>query len=1375
MNISQMQTSDYFIGLDIGTNSVGWCACQPDFSIVKKKRQHLWGSRLFEAANGAADCRGFRSQRRRIARRRERINLLQSLFSTSIAEVDQGFFQRLNDSFFFEEDKHVKQRNALFNDAAYNDKEYHQQYPTIYHLRHALMTSNEKFDIRLIYLAIHHIIKNRGHFLMKGENLSEVKNFGSTWASFCETVLNQLRGNRLSEECNLDNISADEVGRILTENQGLKEKKKKLSVIFKANNFAGDKSTLETLAGLICGSRTPFKSWCCTVFPEDNKDACSLKDNDYDAKKDEWAALLGDDMDILEKAKQVYDWSVLSLIFQDRDCLSAAKIQGFKQHHTELQLLKRVMSKIGNKELVFGNPPAKDGCNYSSYIGCYKRGGVKIKCKKCSYANFIKYIKSIVAVIAKKGEFQDDHDTIDLCNKLNSDDGTFLLVQRNGDNGVIPHQAHLEELKRILSNATKHYSFLNDKDEYGSVAEKIIKLMRFRIPFYVGPLNDAHKQEGNKGYCWIVRNNPQDKQKIYPWNFDQLVDVNGCAERFMERLSSKCSYIPTEDVLPNASLLYQKFMVLNEINNITIFGAPITAELKQSIFNHLFVRQKKVTRKQLEKFLIHQGVIKKNESDEIAGIDDEIKSNLSSYVSFTKIMHKAKSALPTDAKMEEAISAITKLAMEPDMLLLRIKKIFPDYTPDVCKQICAIPAKKWGRLSNHLLTSIIAEPLGSVIDALWSTNDNLMQLLSSRYSYQDLIDDYNDSCTIESSGGYQQVDELFLPPSVKRGVWQSLRIVKELKGLMGNSPKKIFIEMARGPEEKKRTISRKNRLASIFKDAQLSEYAAVLEDKTEGALQSDKLYLYFTQLCRCMYSGQAINIDDLANNQIYDIDHIIPYSKSNDDSLDNRVLVNKKLNSRKSDIYPIDDSIRNAQDAMWCGLAGRGLISKEKLRRLQRSHSLSDDEKAAFINRQLVETRQSSKAVARLLTDLYPESRVVYVKAQHVSEFRHQFGCIKLRNLNNHHHGKDAYLCCVTGQVYDEKFTKNPSSFVKSNEKYNLKPKKMFAYDIKRGGSLIWKGGEDGSLSRVLKMMARNDLISCRMPEIENGGFYDQNLLGGRNNDKNKSSLRSIKTSNEKLCKTDRYGGYNSIKTSYYFCVEHGNEKKRLRSLESIPVFAASSCEGSAAALLRYAHNNLGLINPRIIVDKICKGSKLIIDGLPLTIRGCTGPRIYFDHHLELVLSPQLQVILQQVGKVVAMNPITKNKNEKVNGNEKDVLEKVNYYIKRKELSASKLIDLYDYLLCKLEHSIYSKITPSPRKKMADYREIFCMLDIPSQCEILVKFLPFYQSNATESSINGKKITRIRYSKNLSKKTEVLLVHQSVTGVYSQVVNLLEI
>ena len=49
-----------------------------------------------------------------------------------------------------------------------------------------------------------------------------------------------------------------------------------------------------------------------------------------------------------------------------------------------------------------------------------------------------------------------------------------------------------------------------------------------------------------------------------------------------------CTYLNNEMVLPKNSLLYEKFMVLNELNNLKINNENISVELKQSLYNNLF-------------------------------------------------------------------------------------------------------------------------------------------------------------------------------------------------------------------------------------------------------------------------------------------------------------------------------------------------------------------------------------------------------------------------------------------------------------------------------------------------------------------------------------------------------------------------------------------------------------------------------------------------------------------------------------------------------------------------------------------------------------------------------------------------------------------
>ena len=68
---------DYFLGLDIGTGSVGWAVTDDQYNLLKANQKTLWGVKLFETANTAEERRIFRTSRRRLKRRNQRIKLLQ--------------------------------------------------------------------------------------------------------------------------------------------------------------------------------------------------------------------------------------------------------------------------------------------------------------------------------------------------------------------------------------------------------------------------------------------------------------------------------------------------------------------------------------------------------------------------------------------------------------------------------------------------------------------------------------------------------------------------------------------------------------------------------------------------------------------------------------------------------------------------------------------------------------------------------------------------------------------------------------------------------------------------------------------------------------------------------------------------------------------------------------------------------------------------------------------------------------------------------------------------------------------------------------------------------------------------------------------------
>ena len=58
----------YYLGLDIGTDSVGYAVTDENYTLKKFRGEPMWGATLVEAANTAADRRAHRTARRRLDR-----------------------------------------------------------------------------------------------------------------------------------------------------------------------------------------------------------------------------------------------------------------------------------------------------------------------------------------------------------------------------------------------------------------------------------------------------------------------------------------------------------------------------------------------------------------------------------------------------------------------------------------------------------------------------------------------------------------------------------------------------------------------------------------------------------------------------------------------------------------------------------------------------------------------------------------------------------------------------------------------------------------------------------------------------------------------------------------------------------------------------------------------------------------------------------------------------------------------------------------------------------------------------------------------------------------------------------------------------------
>lgn len=644
------EINEYYLGLDMGEGSLGWAVTTPDYHVVKKAGKALWGVRLFESAKTAKERRVFRTGRRRIERRNRRIDFLQELFSEAVCEKDPGFYQRLNDSRLWEEDKTERQINSLFNDVDFTDKSYHKKFPTIYHLRQKLMEDSCEFDVRLVYLAIHHILKHRGHFLL--ENF-EIREDGAVGFEEAMADLGNVLGQFLDRSLPVENNDAC---KEILKNRKL-NKLEKLEQLGKLYDAGGDKSIKEIFRLIVGGTAHLAVIFCDETLKNTERGKISFEDAQYEEYKNDVQTILDDRFDVVAACETLHNWAILAELMGNYKYISDAKVAIFNEHRKDLTVLKRLLKRDSNVYTKMFRMAGKN--SYSAYVGLCKIHGKKVPIEKaCTQGDFAGEIKKIIK------NFPDSEDKKYILDKIERNELLPKAVSKQ--NGVIPYQLHLVELNKILSNAERYLPFLKKEDEYGTVSDKIRKLFTFRIPYYVGPLN------GHSPFAWAVRKD--ENGHIYPWNFERKIDIEASAEEFIRRMTNKCTYLVKKDVLPKNSLLYTEFMVLNELNNVRIGSAQekLPPGMKARVWERLFLKDKKITAKKMCSYLIREEHISKEEAAQISGIERDFKASLAPWIDMRKILGDNF----TVSDSEKIIKDITLFGADKKMLRRRLKARF---------------------------------------------------------------------------------------------------------------------------------------------------------------------------------------------------------------------------------------------------------------------------------------------------------------------------------------------------------------------------------------------------------------------------------------------------------------------------------------------------------------------------------------------------------------------------------------------------------------------------------------------------------------------------------------------------------------------------
>ncbi len=272
-------------------------------------------------------------------------------------------------------------------------------------------------------------------------------------------------------------------------------------------------------------------------------------------------------------------------------------------------------------------------------------------------------------------------------------------------------------------------------------------------------------------------------------------------------------------------------------------------------------------------------------------------------------------------------------------------------------------------------------------------------------------------------------------PVVKRAVTQTMKVIKAVQRKYGN-PVEVHIELAR-------------ELARSFKDRAAMDHRMkenyAKNEKIKERLSKEfhimnprgqdivKWKLYEQQQGCCAYSQKPFDVDKLLHDGNYaEVDHILPYSRSFDDTYRNKVLVLEKENRDKGNRTPMeylaDKPERKEKFIAWVKTVIKDSKKREHLLRVKYGR----DEEAEWKQRHLQDTQYISRFLYNYLRNtlkLAPgytgrKRRIIPVNGAVTGYIRKRLDIRKIRENGDLHHAVDAVVIAVTTQGMIQKVTR---------------------------------------------------------------------------------------------------------------------------------------------------------------------------------------------------------------------------------------------------------------------------------------------------------------------------------------------------------------
>lgn len=623
----------------------------------------------------------------------------------------------------------------------------------------------------------------------------------------------------------------------------------------------------------------------------------------------------------------------------------------------------------------------------------------------------------------------------------------------------------IREAKKLLETQQEYFDF----DQ--KFIDSYIRLLEKRREYYEGP----------------GKNSP------YGWDADII--------RWYEQLMGKCTYYPEEFRSVKYSYTADLFNALNDLNNLTIKreDMKLSYEEKWQIIENVFKVKKTPTLKQIVGELIDV-----NEED-ISGyrITKSRKPEFTSFKLYGDVKNILNQEQLSDIDLLDAIARILTVYQSEEDIIDVLKKEASKLNTTFSEEQLTKLSKLTGYTGTHRLS---VKLMRDIMEDLWHTPDNQMAIFSKRnirpkkYKFEG-----------KNKIPTDMVDDFILSPAVRRSFIQAVGVVNAVIEKYG-LPEDIVIELAReNNSQEKQTSINKLQEKNEADNKKVIEHLNKVDAKNSRGLFM-KLLLHMNQEGKCMYSMESIPLQRLLDYpEDYEIDHIIPKSVSFDDSRMNKVLVKRIENKKKGNRTPYqymtsgNSSIDYKTFKQFVLGFSKDMIDTRKRNYLLEERDISRyDVQKEFINRNLVDTRYTTRELMTLLRQYFKENeldvKVKSINGSFTNHLRKLWRFDKDRNLGYKHHAEDALV------IASSEFILESLEFFDKQEK--LREEKATVEDENK---LILEDADDEKLDDEiydLKQKLIKDVLaykdykySHRVDKKPNRAFLNETIYSTRKNE----------------------------------------------------------------------------------------------------------------------------------------------------------------------------------------------------------------------------------------------------------------------------------